>query len=364
MPIDARDRESLPVVLVIDDQETNLRLVGQVLALAGYDIAAALDGEEGLALAKNAGPDLILLDMRMRGMDGFEVLARLNEAAETRAIPVIFLTAADDRDSLIRAFSNGAVDYIVKPFVAEELIARVRVHIDLKRARDRIVRVAAERQRANEIVSHDLRNHFGNILFAAHMLREDGEDAEQRRRLAQSILASVEAGTLFLQTILDRDSVGGEPSDTTSHALFAQVIALLRLHADAKNATLRVGDSSEDIALRCDVAGAIHVLQNLVSNAIKYAPPGSETLLAARGHGNHVRLSVYDRGPGVSRQDRERLFQRYVRLGAAPTAGEASTGLGLALAKQRARAMGGDLWYDDREGGGAVFTLDLPLRPD
>lgn len=364
MPIDAHDRESLPVVLVIDDQEANLRLVGQVLAPAGYDIAAALDGTEGLALATDARPDLILLDMRMHGMDGFEVLARLNASAQTRTIPVIFLTADNDRENLTRAFSDGAVDYIVKPFVAEELIARVRAHVDLKRARDRLARVAAERQRANEIVSHDLRNHFGNILFAAHMLRDDGAEAEQRHRLAQSIVASAEAGTLFLQTILDRDSAGGEPTNVRAHALFEQVAASLRLHADAKGATLRIGDTSEDVALRCDVAGAIHVLQNLVSNAIKYAPPGSETMFAARSHTDRVRLSVYDRGPGVGRQDRERLFQRFVRLGAVPTAGESTTGLGLALAKQRARAMGGDLWYDDREGGGAIFTLDLPIRPD
>jgi two-component system, sensor histidine kinase and response regulator len=133
-----RSRESDPVVLVIDDHEQNIRLVGQVLATAGYDIAPALSGHEGIELALASPPDLILLDMRMPGFDGFSVLAALREVPSVRDVPVIFLTANADRDSLIRAFSSGAVDYIVKPFVADELIARVRAHIELKLARDRL----------------------------------------------------------------------------------------------------------------------------------------------------------------------------------------------------------------------------------
>lgn len=99
----------------------------------------------------------------------------------------------------------------------------------------------------------------------------------------------------------------------------------------------------------------------MLSNAIKYSPPQSEVTLQAIVYGRCGRLSVMDRGPGVSKSDQTRLFQRYVRLSAQPTQGESSTGLGLALAKQRARTMGGDLWHDEREGGGSIFTLELPL---
>ena len=110
-----------------------------------------------------------------------------------------------------------------------------------------------------------------------------------------------------------------------------------------------------------NAAGAGHVLQNLLSNAIKYGPPDGEVVLSVTRRGGMAALAVHDRGPGIAAQDRERLFRRFVRLGATPTGGETSTGLGLALAKQRARAMGGDLWYEDRPGGGASFVFELPL---
>ena len=360
MDIEHRNRESGPVVLVIDDQEQNIRLVGQVLATAGYDIAPALSGREGIDLALASPPDLILLDMRMPGFDGFEVLASLREAPSLRDVPVIFLTANADRDNLMRAFSSGAVDYIVKPFVADELIARVRTHIDLKCARDHLELVAIERQRTAETISHDLRNHFGNILFAAHMLQDTKLEPDQSPRLIDSIRVSAEAGTLFLQGILEHEFTGDRGQATSSHILFSETRSFSSLNAESKSISVDFDPSSEDIAFVCDSSGATHILHNLISNALKYSPIGSTVTLSSRRHDARVRFIVGDRGPGVLKQDRSRLFQRFTRLSAQPTAGEVSTGLGLALAKQRARAMGGDLWYEDNEGGGAAFVFELP----
>ena len=110
-----------------------------------------------------------------------------------------------------------------------------------------------------------------------------------------------------------------------------------------------------------EAAGAGHVLQNLISNAIKYAPPDSEVAITTGRRGKFGAIAVHDRGPGIGAQDRENLFKRYVRLSSQPTGGESATGLGLALAKQRARTMGGDLWYEDRSGGGASFVFELAL---
>lgn len=356
-----RSRESGPVVLVIDDQEQNIRLVGQLLATAGYDIAAALSGREGIDLALASPPDLILLDMRMPGFDGFEVLAALQEAPSLRDVPVIFLTANADRDSLIRAFSSGAVDYIVKPFVADELIARVRTHVDLKFSRDRLALVAMERQRTAETISHDLRNHFGNILFAAHMLQDPKLQAGQRPLLIGSIRVSAEAGTLFLQGILEHELTENRTQSVTSHLLFAETLEFSSLNAQLKSISMIVDSCSEDIAFACDRTGATHILHNLISNALKYSPIGGDVTLSSKRHNARIRFCVSDRGPGVLVQDRNRLFQRFTRLSAQPTAGEVSTGLGLALAKQRARAMAGDLWYEDHVGGGASFVFELPI---
>ncbi len=358
-----RDARQAPIVLVVDDQPANVRVVGQLLTRAGYEIVPALSGEEGLVLATETAPDLVLLDMRMPGLTGFDVLQALQALEATREVPVIFLTADDERDSLTRAFAAGAVDYIVKPFVAEELLGRVRTHIELKQSRDALRRIAVERQQIAETIAHDLRNYFTNILFAADMLRDPDLPVETRLRLAESIRQSGDSGVLFLQAVLDQQGQEAQGVTLTrldARKLLVETCELLHRQAQAKdiNFEIRV---PEPVLVVGQHAGAIHVLQNLVSNAVKYSPPGSEVVLQAMRYGNAGRLSVLDQGPGISKADQARLFQRYVRLSAQPTQGESSTGLGLALAKQRARTMGGDLWHDVREGGGAVFTLELPL---
>lgn len=362
-PTRSRGTSDAPVVLVVDDQPANIRVVGQLLTEAGYDVVPALNGREALELTNSSPPDLILLDMRMPGLDGFGTIAELKREPLTRDIPVVFLTADSERESLVRAFSEGAVDYVTKPFVVEELLARVHNHIELKSARDRLARVAEERQRVAEIVSHDLRNHFGNILFAADMLDPDAPE-DTTRKLAQSIRTSADAGMLFLQAFLDQQSLessGGQGTERLrAREMIENTASLLSHQASEKSMTLAILPGDDEAMVQCERAGALHVLQNLVSNAIKYAPPSSEIALQVRRTGEQTRLTVMDRGPGITEQDREKLFKRYVRLTAQPTGGEQSTGLGLALAKQRARTMGGELWYEDRDGGGASFTLELP----
>ncbi|MFZ5637858.1 MAG: hybrid sensor histidine kinase/response regulator [Pseudomonadota bacterium] len=355
---------ALPVVMVIDDQSANVQVVGQLLTHADYDVVPVLDGREALALAQRSPPDLVLLDMRMPGLDGFAVLEGLQAMPETREVPVVFLTADHERDSLVRAFSAGAVDYITKPFIAEELLARVRTHLDLKRSRERLARVAEERQRMAEIVSHDLRNHFGNILFSVDMLQEPGLPEDARARLAGSIRESAEAGVLFLQAFLDQrqdQSQGVAVAPMRATALAEGAIRLLSQQAERKRIALRLDSDEPELQVLAEAAGAGHVLQNLLSNAIKYGPADGEVVVTVGRRREFAAIAVHDRGPGISAQDRERLFKRYVRLGATPTGGETSTGLGLALAKQRARTMGGDLWYEDRPGGGASFVFELRL---
>ena len=127
-------------ILVVDDQPANLRAVSALLTRQGYEVLTAGRGEDALAIAAQSLPDLLLLDMMMPGMDGFELLGELRQRAEWQRLPAIFLTAAQDRELLLRAFDAGAVDYVTKPFMPEELLARVNAHIGLKLTRDRLER--------------------------------------------------------------------------------------------------------------------------------------------------------------------------------------------------------------------------------
>lgn len=352
----------MPAVLVIDDQEPNVRLVGQLLARAGFEIVPALSGEDGLARALAMPPDLVLLDMRMPGMSGFDVLKALKASKKTRDVPVIFLTADNERESLARAFAAGAVDYITKPFVAEELLGRVNTHIHLKHSRDALKRFVSEKQQMVETIAHDLRNYFANVQFAGDMLRDPDLALDSRMRLVESIRTSADSGVLFLQALLEHQNAqeqGVSVENLSARKLLAETAEVLGRVAQAKGHNI-ITVLPDDVMVCAHRAGVLHVLQNLLSNALKFSPAGSEITLGAALYGKRVRLAVADRGPGISKSDQANLFQRYVRLTATPTDGESSTGLGLALAKQRARTMDGELWYDDREGGGAVFTLELP----
>jgi CheY-like chemotaxis protein len=174
-------------ILVVDDQAANVRVVGTLLGRKGYKVVPAHSGPEALAAVAEHAPDLILLDMMMPGMDGFELLAALREVPGLRKVPAVFLTAAQDRDLLLRAFDAGAVDYVTKPFMPEELLARVEAHVGLKLTRDRLERVARERQELVNLVAHDLKNPLSSVLFAAEMLQLPDCRPERAPRYTQVI---------------------------------------------------------------------------------------------------------------------------------------------------------------------------------
>jgi signal transduction histidine kinase len=340
-------------------------MVGALLARSGCQVLTALGGREGLEQARANKPDVVLLDMRMPGMDGFQVREQLRAQPETRDLPVIFLTADDDRENLVRAFASGAIDYITKPFVAEELLARVRTHVDLKKSRDALRRFAQEKQQMAELVAHDLRNYFANIVFAADLVGSSARKAGEAplQRLAESIRSSADSGMLFLQAFLEQQehvAHGAEVEPLPQRQMLCEVVDLHGRSAAAKRIELELLEQ-EVIIVSGLRPGVAHVLQNLVSNAIKYSPPDTRVSIGAMQTARTGRVMVMDRGPGIREEDQARLFQRFAKGGNEPTQGESSTGLGLAMAKQQARAMGGNLWYDAREGGGSVFTLELPL---
>lgn len=349
--------------MVVDDQEANVRTVGALLSRAGFDVVPCFSGSEALARMAASRPDLVLLDMRMPVMDGFQVLERLRTDGDLRDVPVIFLTADHERESLVRAFSSGAMDYITKPFVPEELLARVRTHAELKQARDRLQRVAQERQDSLELIAHDLRNHFSNVLFAGDLLTTgDPLPPERTAKLLQSIRSSADAGLLFLQAVLDQaagETVGEAMEPLPASQVAQEAVDVFSALAEAKG--MRFDLRLDRHLLVCGQRLAMaHVLHNLLSNAIKYSPVGSTITVASLARGDRGWLQVIDQGPGIDALDQASLFQRFVTLSSQPTGGETATGLGLALAKQRARAMGGDLWYEDHRDGGACFTLELP----
>lgn len=353
-------------ILIVDDQSANRRVVSTLLTREGYRVVAAGSGEEALACYDESEPDLILLDMMMPGMDGFEVLAALKERG--LGVPVVFVTAAHDRDLLLRAFDAGVVDYVTKPFLSEELLARVNAHVGLKLTRDRLQRVASERQQLVNLVAHDLKNPLSSVLFASDILRNNGCRPERIPRYLEMIHESADDALGYIRHYLEAQAGASRgPQQAAACADLGEALAWVaqryEFQLDAHGIVLTLSAPPPGTRVAIDERVLRQLSENLVSNAMKYAPQG-ELLLAGRsGAPGYWQLIAADRGPGIPAYQQRELFKPFTRLGDATEDG-VSDGLGLSLAKQIVANAGGQLWYEDREGGGAMFVIELPTAED
>ncbi len=353
-------------ILVVDDQPGNLRVVGALLSRNGHEVLTAANGQEALETAAAQLPDLMLLDVMMPDMDGFEVLAQIKRNETLTRLPVVCLTAARDREQLLRAFDAGAVDYVTKPFLPEELLARVNAHLGLKLARDRLERVARERQELVNLVAHDLKNPLSSVLFAVDILRNNGIPEHRIPRYLETIHDSASDALGYIRLYLETQREARRRS-TGAVAVIADVLQVLEhrygLQFEARGLQLRVQAPAGARAL-IDPVVLRQVVENLVSNALKYAPESDLEISCRLGAPGYVQLVADDRGPGIPAARQRQLFQPFTRLHAGSTADDASSGLGLSLARQIIADAGGQLWYEDREGGGARFIIELPVPRD
>ena len=353
-------------ILVVDDQPANLRVVSTLLSRNGYHVVSALTGPEALEQAVAHVPDLVLLDMLMPGMDGFELLHQLRQQPQLQDMPVIFLTAAQDRELLLRAFDSGAVDYVTKPFIPEELLARVGAHVSLKQARDRLERVARERQELVNLVAHDLKNPLSSVLFASDILMQKGCKPERIPRYLQMIHDSAHDAIGYIRRYLEgqeRIAQAGGGEAQSHPAQLRETIEWLshRYELQLESRGMRLSSMLPEVTghVALDRRVLRQVAENLITNAMKYAAEGGELTLEVRpGNPGYWRLCVLDRGGGVPEEKRKDLFKPFMRLSGMEDG--LSSGLGLSLARQIIVNAGGELWYEDREGGGACFVIELP----
>ncbi len=356
-------------ILLVDDQPANLRVVTTLLERQGYQVTTASDGESALETCQQAKPDLILLDMMMPGMDGFALMREIKLDPSLMRIPTIFLTAAQDRELLLRAFDVGAVDYVTKPFIPEELLARVNAHIVLKLTRDRLERVAKERQDLVNLVAHDLKNPLTSVLFASDMMMQPDMAPERFPRYLKVIHEATQDAITYIRAYLEgqADRQRARRSGDDSASLKETVAWLLDRYGpqlEAQGFRIEHRLPRDDLTVRISPMVLRQVAENLVTNASKYAAEGGElTFSAAEGAVGHARLLVEDRGPGIPPARQRELFKPFTRLTDNDPAGGLSSGLGLSLARQIIADCEGHLHYEDRAGGGARFIIELPKAP-
>jgi len=356
-------------ILVVDDQPANIQVVGAALGRLGHEIIPASDGPTALRRLALRPPDLILLDLLMPEMDGCEVCRRVRANPEWKDIPVIFLSAADDKDFIVRALESGGVDYITKPFNQAELISRVRTQLALKSASDRLKQLAEDKDELLGILAHDLKNHLGGMQMSAQLLRDRairlGNEDARTTQLADNIAHSSGQLLAFVKEFLA--NAAAEHGDILKPAMLnlsdvaAAAVQQYQEAAQRKQMDIQTSLPAEGTGVVADASALAQVIENLLSNALKFSPPGKVILVSVTSGPAHVDCRIQDQGPGFTADDKARMFRRYVRLSARPTGGEPSTGLGLSIVRKLVRAMDGELICESTPGEGATFIVRLPL---
>ncbi|MDF1812616.1 MAG: hybrid sensor histidine kinase/response regulator [Verrucomicrobiales bacterium] len=358
-------------ILIVDDLEKNIQVAGATLTAFNYEIMVASNGEKAIERVSARKPDLILLDILMPGLDGFEVCAALKNNRETRDIPIIFLSANDDKNIVVRALESGGVDFITKPFNKAELIARVRTHMELKQARDALDMMVDKREEFIAMMAHDLKNPLSGIQFSSRLLGEMKDTLpESAVKLASSITEATDRTIELMQDFLNEI----RESKTTFEVRVKNIDLIPVLRKVAQKFQATAGQKSIKINLDLpetavmpvsgDTFAIGRVFDNLLSNAIKFTHPDSEVEIVTDIESRVVRFC--DRGPGLTEDDRKKLFEQYTRLSASPTGGETSTGLGLSISKRLCELMNATIEAEEnRPEGGACFAVTLaPPKPE
>lgn len=350
-------------ILIVDDTPANLGVLVETLGAAGYSLMVAEDGEEALAQTERTRPDMILLDVMMPGIDGFETCRRLKSREATRDIPVLFMTALSETADKVKAFAAGGVDYITKPIEHEEALARVRTHLTLCRLRRELQEQLELKNKFMQIAGHDLRNPLCLILMASAVARRE-KDVPPK---VQTCLENIADSTIEMRRIIDTFLEIRAPAETAGAAradlqLVAKAaVRQYALAAEHKGIALVFEETVGLPEATCDASLAYQAFANYISNALKFTSAGGRVAVRVRVSGAMVHAEVVDNGPGVPESQRALLFRQHVKLTPKPTAGEETHGVGLSIVKHLIESQCGIVGADFPTSGGSVFWFEVPV---
>jgi two-component system, sensor histidine kinase and response regulator len=351
-------------LLLVDDNLDNQHFISLRLTRQGYKILTADNGYQALALLDIQKIDLVLLDIMMPGIDGFEVLRHIRQKRSLADLPVIMATALESSKDVVKALQLGANDYVTKPIDFPILLARIETHLRLRE-------LALLREEFLRVASHDLKNPLFSILVATQLVEELVPVGQPMTDQARALLSMVARQTSEMQRIIE-DFLDFQAAEEGKMVLRREAVSLNRLtHAVVELNRDYAAIKSQNLALEleepmpeieADQGRITQVIQNLLGNAIKFSPPGGGRILVRTRAGEQaVMFEVSDQGPGLTEEDLARVFSKYGRLSNQPTGGEKSSGLGLAIARKTVELHGGEIGVRNNSGKGATFWFSLPI---
>lgn len=357
-------------ILIVDDNTNNLKVLAGVLKESKYDFRMAKSGQLALNILEKTKPDLILLDIQMPEMDGFETCKRIKEKEENTGIPIIFLTANTDSESIKKAFKSGGVDFVTKPFNSDELLARINTHIKLKTQAEELKLQNATKDKFFSIISHDLKNPIAGIIGFSELLKEDYKDLapEKIEMYASIINESAEFTLELLQNLLEWSRIqGGSIKSVKKNFNLSDLLRTnvegSRPQALTKNIELKP-DFKENLLIHADEKMISTVIRNLISNAIKFTPIGGTITISSEkkiiSDKNVIETEIRDTGIGMKEEDIKKLFKIEENYMSKGTNDESGTGLGLILCKEFLNQNDGTIKVESKPniGSSFIFTLD------
>lgn len=365
-------------ILVIDDTPANLSLLESMLREQGYEVRPFPNGRQALRSIENDPPDLILLDINMPEMNGFDVCRELKSREETRHIPVLFISALQNMQDKVLALDLGGVDYITKPFQLEEVLARVRTHLKIRKLQEdlrvqngqlqtslqQLRQLEQFRDNLIQMIVHDLRSPLTGMLGYLELLKIEDEGLSGRQL---NCVSHIETNTQkLIRLINDLLDVGRLEANRMPLQLATVEVDSLSMEAQNILGSL-AGDfkvvhvvEPPGLSVWVDPAIVRRVLANFLANAFKFSPPGSQILLTAKLQEAVVKFSVHDSGPGIPVEHRETIFEKFGQVAGQVGNGSHSTGLGLTFCKLAVEAHGGRIGVNCDAPQGSEFWFTIP----
>ena len=364
--------QKIPNILIVDDIPANLKVLGDMLKGDGYKVRPVPNGALALQAAEKEKPDLILLDIMMPDMDGYEVCLRLKENKNLSGIPVIFISALNDTNDIVKALTSGGVDYITKPFKAEEVKARVSTQLKIHSQSKELIELNATKDKFFSIIAHDLRGPLGSFMVLTEMMADESlyftpaeikdfmQDLSNTSRNIFNLLEN-----LLEWSRMQRGQTAFKPQILGLADVVVDCVKLVAESARKKNVGIQV-DIPNGAKVFADNNMLQCIIRNLVSNAIKFTMRGgSITLTTKQAENGLIEIAVKDTGIGIRPEMVENLFRHDINSSRKGTENEPSTGLGLLLCKEFVEKHGGKIWVEsDVEGKsgetGTTFYFTMP----
>ena len=366
-------RKDVAGILMVDDNPVNLQVLTSMLKQSGWRPRPVTSGRLGLQAARNEPPDLILLDVNMPDMNGYEVCEALKADARLADIPVIFVSALGETMDKVKGFAVGGVDYVTKPFQLDEVRARVAAHLELRR-QQRELRTNYEKLRESErlrdslvhMIVHDLRSPLTAIsayleLFAQEATKLGAETQEDiasamhaTRNMVRMINGILDVSKMEAQMMkLDLRECDLVQVVAASMNDLESLVGARRLAFERPAAPARALADQEIVA---------RIVQNFLANALRFTPSDGEIRVGVVVEEEQVRVFVADTGPGIAPDFHRSIFDKFAQVGGPASSRNRSTGLGLAFCKMAVDAHGGHIGVDSELGKGSNFWFTLPRR--